>query len=271
MGPLDFYTDYIVFSCPFAQPQVATSNPATAACNVANSDWMGASVYTPCIPNILVTFDYAKAKIPAQAIPDILQSIQLLIAFRLGDQYTNLVLGETSAISLLENTHLVGTLKRFLRVTSRPATNSRQGLFLKTQMFAVAELTILGPNPYNFFPRVNNTASLLILQEFVNTPIRIVSDAQEPSFLGILSNLGGMLTFGQVVLSFFFGLGLLALLDLEGFSLFPHGNHEGEASGGQYVDAGESAGSSGGDSGGSGAYRRVGHHPSEEGAALLLP
>jgi len=156
------------------------------------------------------------------------------------------------------------------RVRSQSSGNFWEGLFGTPQKFVFAQTTILGPNPYDFFPRVNNTASLFIFQEYDTSEYRTVTDAQDAAVLGGLSNVGGMLTFGETVLSLLLGLSLLALLDLEDFSLFA-ATPEGRKDEGQSKDADASAGSGGDDSGGSGACRRVGHDPSEESAVPLLP
>jgi len=122
---------------------------------------------------------------------------------------------------------------------------------------------------------VNDTASLLILQGADIGGLRTVADSQDPNALTGLSNVGGMLTFGEVVLGMLFGLSLLALLDLEDFSLFPSSQHTpvGGRDEGQSEDTEARVGDDNvdGDGGSNGAYRRVGHSPSEENVAPLLP
>jgi len=189
--------------------------------------------------------------------------------FTLGDQYL-LEIGEsTPPTTLLRNMHQIGSVRRFLRVMSRPSGNVWVGLFKDPQKFVLAQMTILGPNPYDFIPRTNNTASLFILQEYDSSDYHTIADGQDPSVFGGLSNIGGMLTFGETVLGLLFGLSLLALLDLEDFSLFPS-TSEGTKDEGQSKDVDASVGN-GGDSDGSGAYRRVGHDASEESVTPLLP
>ncbi|KDQ06219.1 hypothetical protein BOTBODRAFT_39741 [Botryobasidium botryosum FD-172 SS1] len=180
------------------------------------------SQYVPCVPNILIGFNYAATKIPALAVPDMFQSAVVRIAFtrhNQPDSHLRDVLYETLPIPLLRDTHMMGSIRRTLRRKFSPGF--RGGLLGTSQNFTVAETTILGPNPYNFFQRTNNTASLLLFQGVDTTELRTISDIQDPSPWTALSNIGGMLSIGGVILSTLFGLGYAALLGLEDFSLFP--------------------------------------------------
>ncbi|KDQ21910.1 hypothetical protein BOTBODRAFT_216929 [Botryobasidium botryosum FD-172 SS1] len=197
------------FACPFAW------SGAAPAC--------GSRVYDPCIPNILVTFNYDQAQIAPQAIPDVFHSALMWTTFTFEDLDVVSIQDATPPITLMRNVHLIGTVRRYLRIMFRTSGHFWAGLFSDPDQFTIAETTILGANPYDFIPRTNNTASLYILQEYDSSDFRTVTDTQTDTILGGLSSVGGILSIGEKVLSILFGLSLIALLDLEGFSLFSPG------------------------------------------------
>lgn len=217
------------FACPFAQMKKIAGLGLGPECSFQEYSPGGANsretinfLDVSCVPNILVTFNYDIAQIPALAIPDIFESIIVAITFtpynQTDSQFLD-ALDETLPTPLLRNTHIIGSIRRALR--RKPPANFWSGLFGASRDFPVAETTILGPNPYDFFPRPNNTASLLLLQGIDIHKLRTMTDIQDPSLWTAVSNIGGMLTIGGVILSALFGLGYPALLGLEDFSLFP--------------------------------------------------
>ncbi|KDQ06226.1 hypothetical protein BOTBODRAFT_39750 [Botryobasidium botryosum FD-172 SS1] len=123
-----------------------------------------------------------------------------------------------------------------------------------------------------------------------------MSDVQDPSPWTVLSNIGGMLSIGGVILSALFGLGYAALLGmfwrkcriclinktflgLEDFSLFPSSSQSTQAAGdgeGEKGHTGASAPDPNGGGGGelegtSGVRQRNGHDTEDENTVLLLP
>ncbi|KDQ08289.1 hypothetical protein BOTBODRAFT_571865 [Botryobasidium botryosum FD-172 SS1] len=210
----EFLPDYgnitqVKFVCPFAP------SDAAHAC--------GSVIYDPCIPNILVTFNYDEAQIASQAIPDVFHSALVWMTFTWEDMDMDLIQGATPPVTLMRNVHLMGTVRRYLRIMFRTSGHILEGFFSGSKKFTLAETTILGANPYNFIPRTNNTASLYILQEHDSSDFLTVTDTQTDTILAGLSSIGGMLNIGEIALSILFGLSLMALLDLEGLSLVSPG------------------------------------------------
>ncbi|KDQ06221.1 hypothetical protein BOTBODRAFT_39742 [Botryobasidium botryosum FD-172 SS1] len=64
------------------------------------------------------------------------------------------------------------------------------------------------------------TASLLLQRIDTREP-RAITDSQGPSPFTAMSNIGGMLSIGGIILGALFGLGYAALLGLEDFLLYP--------------------------------------------------
>ncbi|KDQ06222.1 hypothetical protein BOTBODRAFT_264051 [Botryobasidium botryosum FD-172 SS1] len=266
------------FACPFAQ-QTADAKLEDSECGFHEYVGIGDydiskqveysqermniiryAPYVPCVPNILVMFNYTATKIPALAMPDIFQSVVVAITFtrheQPNDQFAD-ALDETLPVPLLRNAHIMGSIRRTVR--RKFSTSFWGGLTGTSHNFTIAETTILGPNPYDFFPRLNNTASLLLLQGINTRELRTITDVQDPSPFTAMSNIGGMVTIGGVIFSTLFGLGYAALLGLE----------ESEKG---YTEAGttDSDGSSVNE-GASGVHQRNEHDTEEENTVLLPP
>ncbi|KDQ06218.1 hypothetical protein BOTBODRAFT_193161 [Botryobasidium botryosum FD-172 SS1] len=233
--------------------------------------------YVPCVPNVLITVNYDIAQIPAlTAAPDTIESIVVAITFtrrnQPGSQVAN-ILDETLPIPLLRNTHAMGSIRHVVR--RKHSTGFRGGLAGTSHDFILAETTVLGPNPYEFFPRPNSTASLLVLPGIDTSELRTISDIQDSSIWTAMSNIGGIVTIGGIIFSTLFGLGCAAPLGLEDVSFFPSSQKrtqdgDDEENEKEHMEAGATD-SDGSGVGESGARRRNAHDVEGEKAIPPLP
>ncbi|KDQ06224.1 hypothetical protein BOTBODRAFT_39748 [Botryobasidium botryosum FD-172 SS1] len=179
---------------------------------------------------------------------------------------------ETLSIPLPKNTHMMRNIRRVVRRKRSPSFWG--GLFGTSYNFTIAETTILSPIPYDLFPQPNNTASLLLLQGGDTGGFYTISDIQDPTLWTVLSNIGGMLSIGGVILSVLFGLEYAALLGLEGFSLFPSRSKSTQAREDEERQMGRAGASAadGGDGDSDGGLRqRNGRDTEDENTIFLLP
>lgn len=69
------------------------------------------SAYDPCIPNVLIEFDYDKVVAPPEYRDHLISSASVWVGFT--DQYTDII-ASTHPLALLNNINLLASYRRYM-------------------------------------------------------------------------------------------------------------------------------------------------------------